>query len=101
MNMSKAKIVNIERVQSLKLWDFFQLEKTRLKEAKGKAPKVKTLYHGTGEADPSLIYNSEEGFDLRYSRAGNYGVALCFANESAYSHDYRSTLQDGTTFQMF
>jgi hypothetical protein len=58
MNMSNATIVNIERVQSLKLLDSFQLEKTRLKEPNGKAPKVRALYHGTGEADPSLIYNS-------------------------------------------
>lgn len=98
MNMSNATIVNIERVQSIKFWDFFQLEKTRMMEANGKAPKVKKLYHGTGETDPSKIYNSEEGFDLRFARAGNYGVALCFAIESAYSHDYRSTLKDGKTF---
>ena len=31
------------------------------------------LYHGTSLTKPMMIYNSEEGFDMRFSRDGFWG----------------------------
>ena len=51
-------------------------------------PTMLKLYHGTRETNPSLIYNSEEGFDMRYSREGLWGIAVYFAENSSYSNAY-------------
>jgi hypothetical protein len=37
------------------------------------------LWHGTGKTNPKLITNGEEGFDIRFSRAGEYGFGNYFA----------------------
>ena len=46
------------------------------------------LYHGTSENSPSLIIESEEGFDTRKSKKGVWGEAIYFAVNSSYSHKY-------------
>ena len=43
------------------------------------------LYHGTRVTDPKSIYEGEEGFDIRFSRAGMWGEAAYFAVNSSYS----------------
>lgn len=54
------------------------------------------MYHGTSNTLPSDIYTGEEGFDMRYSRAGMWGYALYFAKNSAYSNNYAFTTESGT-----
>ena len=47
-----------------------------------------------------MIYQSEEGFDMRFSPGGMWGRGNYFAVNSSYSDNYKSTLKDGS-FQMF
>jgi hypothetical protein len=47
------------------------------------------LWHGTRENKPSLIYDSQEGFDKRFSSKGMWGEAIYFAVNASYSHMYR------------
>ena len=55
-----------------------------------KAPTqlIKLLFHGSSNTDPRSIYNSEEGLDMRFSRAGMYGQGIYFADNSKYSIRY-------------
>ena len=46
------------------------------------------LFHGTSNTSPEIIYQSEEGFDIRYSREGLWGNAVYFAVNSSYSNNY-------------
>ena len=46
------------------------------------------LYHGTRGTKPSEIYQSEEGFDTRFSNEGLWGKAIYFAVNSSYSDVY-------------
>ena len=46
------------------------------------------LFHGTLSTDPQLIYNSEDGLDLRFARNGMMGKGIYFAEDPAYSHNY-------------
>ncbi len=46
------------------------------------------LYHGTSTCDPTSIYNSEEGFDLRFASQRMWGYAIYFATNSSYSTAY-------------
>ena len=58
------------------------------------------LFHGTRGTPPSVIYLSEEGFNLNYSNEGMWGRANYFAEKSSYSNNYSSSLPTGQK-QMF
>ena len=58
------------------------------------------LFHGTRQTQPSLIYSSEEGFNLNYANAGMWGKANYFAYNISYSNGYSSQLPTGQR-QMF
>ena len=48
------------------------------------------MFHGTGRggSEPRLIYESEEGLDIRFARAGMFGTGIYFADNAGYSHTY-------------
>lgn len=49
-----------------------------------------------------MIYSSDEGLDMRFSREGMYGQGIYFANNALYSKDYAYKLPNlNNTFQMF
>ena len=49
---------------------------------------IKFMFHGSGRGgvQPKDIYESEDGLDIRFARAGMYGTGLYFADNSEYSH---------------
>ena len=51
----------------------------------------KLLFHGTSRTPPSKIWQSEDGFDLRYSRRGMWGIGSYFAEKASYSDQYAYT----------
>lgn len=61
---------------------------------------IKLLFHGSGRGgEPRLIYESEEGLDIRFARFGMYGQGIYFANNSGYSHSF--AYQRAGVFSMF
>ena len=51
---------------------------------------IKLMFHGSGKngAEPRYIYESEEGLDIRFARAGMFGTGIYFADNSQYSHNF-------------
>lgn len=49
---------------------------------------IKLLFHGAQHTNSDLIYMSDEGLDMRYSRPGFYGHGIYFADNAEYSHRY-------------
>jgi hypothetical protein len=66
-------IIKIIRIQNRRLWKTYHTEYENLTEKHGRAPIEKFLYHGTSATSPALIYNGEEGFDMRFSSGGMWG----------------------------
>ena len=92
--LSSATITNILRIQNRMLWKSYIQEKSRLlKKNKGEVNE-KQLFHGTRKNDPELIYNGEEGFEMRLAGDGMWGQANYFAVNASYSDDY-AFVQDG------
>lgn len=60
------------------------------------------MFHGSGRggATPKMIYESEDGLDIRFARAGMYGTGIYFADNSAYSHSY-TYRSDAGVYSMF
>jgi len=58
------------------------------------------LFHGTRATDPKMIYGGKEGFDMRYSPGGMWGIANYFAVNASYSDGYHHPTGNGQK-QMF
>ena len=95
------KICSITRIQNKWLWEKYAIQKKRLDRKNGGRVNEKELFHGTGKNDPKLIYNGEDGFDMRYGAQGMWGVANYFAVKAEYSHDYAYTAFPSGAKEMF
>lgn len=96
------RIIQIEKIYNCVLYEKFINELRRMirkypnKDING---IVKHLFHGCGQTDPKVIYEGEDGLDIRFSNAGAYGQGIYFANNSGYSLGYSH--RKGNNMQMF
>ena len=86
--MPQAPITSIQRIQNTWLWERYVQHKKRLHTKNSGVVNEMDLFHGTRNNDPKLIYESEDGFDMRYSAQGMWGMANYFAVNASYSHNY-------------
>ena len=86
--MPQAPITSIQRIQNTWLWERYVQHKKRLHTKNNGVVNEMELFHGTRNNDPKLIYESEDGFDMRYSAQGMWGMANYFAVNASYSHNY-------------
>ena len=97
--MGVGRVQNITRVQNKWVWEKYATQKKRLdRKTSGRVNEME-LFHGTRNNDPKVIYDGEEGFDMRYGRQGMWGVANYFAVNASYSHSHAFT--SGNSRQMF
>ena len=95
-----STIKKIQRIQNKWIWQKYVQHKKMMAEKNGKdGVNEKELFHGTRNNDPGLIYDSEEGFDMRYSDKGLWGQANYFAENASYSNNYAHATSAGK--QMF
>ena len=95
-----ADIVSVQRVQNKFLWERFIHHKGMIEQKNGGQANEMELFHGTSNNDPQQIYDSEEGFDMRFSASGMWGQANYFAVNASYSNNYAYRLKNGQK-QMF
>lgn len=95
LTLPSVSAVQITRVQNKWLWERYALHKKRLAFKNDGNVNEKELFHGTRGNDPKLIYDGEDGFDMRYSAQGMWGLANYFAVNASYSHSYAYTRSDG------
>ena len=87
--MPGFKIKKIERIQRFYLWHEYQLAKHRMAMKNEGEVNEMELFHGTNQTDPSQIYKSPVGFDIKYADSrGLWGTAIYFARKASYSHKY-------------
>ena len=83
-----CKIISIERIQNKFLWGKYVRHK-ELMSCKGiRSTLEMELFHGTSANPPQWIYESEEGFDMRYGRAGMWGLGNYFAKSAKYASSF-------------
>jgi hypothetical protein len=90
-HLPRARLVRLQRVENAILWAGVQQEAALMalwRRAEEPAVKEMELWHGSGGAHPSLVYNGQDGFDLRFASAGLWGQAIYFAEQSGYSDAY-------------
>ena len=87
-SLPQAKILKIERIQNPWLWTKYHHHRELIKKKNGGVVREKELFHGTRQTDPSMIYQGEEGFDMRFSEQGLWGRGNYFAVNASYSDKY-------------
>ena len=86
--MAGHKVLQIQRVQNKWIWDSYSHTKRRMHEKNYGRVNEKKLFHGSRHTVAKTICESEEGFDMRYSREGLWGAANYFAEKARYSDTY-------------
>ena len=94
--MPDADIISIQRIQNKWLWERYSQHKERIREKNDGVVNEKELWHGSRKSSSDNIYNSEEGFDMRFSSEGVWGQANYFAEKASYSDKYAFKSTDGT-----
>ena len=89
-------VIKVIRIQNKWLWERYAQHKQRLAYKNDGNVNERELFHGTRGNDPRLIYEGEDGFDMRYSSPGMWGLANYFAVNASYSNDYAYTRSDGS-----
>ena len=100
--MPDVTIKKLKRIQNQWLWEKYAQHRTRIQRKNKGTIEEEDLFHGTSKTDPSLIYDGEEGFDMRFSRSHRrkWGKGNYFAVDADYSHSYAYRVSDGV-YQMF
>ena len=88
LTMPQTRINSVQRIQNTWLWDRYVKHRERLKLKNDGVVNEMELFHGTRDHDPRLIYEGEDGFDMRYSADGMWGRANYFAKNASYSDGY-------------
>jgi hypothetical protein len=97
--MGSGRVRSIDRIQNTWIWKKYAFQKKRLDTKNGGRVNEMELFHGTRSNTPSIIYEGEDGFDMRYGRDGMWGVANYFAVNASYSDRY--AYNSGNGRQMF
>jgi len=92
-------IQSIQRIQNQHLWRRYFLERTCLQAKCGHMNEME-LFHGSRNTSPELIYNSEQGFDMRFCKRGKWGVGVYFASRAWYSYHFAHTHKQSGTKQI-
>lgn len=80
-----CNVVSIKRIQNEFLWEKYVQHKELMSHKGNQSTVEMELFHGTRANSPKCIYESEEGFDMRYSREGMWGLGNYFAVNANYA----------------
>ena len=97
--LPNVKITKLERIQNEWLWTRYSQHRELIKKKNQGTAQELDLFHGTRSNPPDCIYTGEEGFDMRFSAQGMWGMGNYFAVNASYSHSYAHSA--GGARQMF
>jgi len=90
-----SKLREVTRIQNKLLWRKYVSEREAVRVKSG-APNELLLFHGCGQTNPESIFHGDEGFDMRFSKAGMWGTGTYFATNASYSSQrYATQVQPG------
>ena len=93
--LPNARIISIKRIQNKWLWEKYEQSRRRMYDKNAGRVNEKQLFHGSRKTSAERIYDSEEGFDMRFSSQGMWGQANYFAADAQYSDSYAYVKTDG------
>ena len=93
--LPNARIISIKRIQNKWLWEKYEQSRRRMYDKNAGKVNEKQLFHGSRKTSAEMIYDSEEGFDMRFSSQGLWGQANYFAADAQYSDSYAYVKTNG------
>ena len=92
--MPQATLISIDRIENKNIYDEYAHRMQKMQE-KGKPLNEKKLFHGSLKTPPVKIYESDEGFDFRFSDGGLWGKGAYFAVKASFSNHFSYKDQNG------
>lgn len=89
------RCIGVARIQNKSLWAKFSMEKRLMEHKNNGVSNEKFLFHGTRAVPPAHIYDSEEGFDIRFCCSGKWGIGCYFAERADYSECFAHRNSEG------
>ena len=86
--LKEANVIKMQQIHNTWLWDAYTQSKHRLSKKNNGCTNERLLFHGSSQTRPEQIYNSEKGFDFRFSNQGLWGEGAYFAVDAQYSDRY-------------
>ncbi|XP_062374146.1 protein mono-ADP-ribosyltransferase PARP12-like [Sardina pilchardus] len=86
--MEGYNILNIERIQNLTLWKFFNLQKDDMKIKSGRDVAERLLFHGTKARYVDAICNENIDWRINGENGTRYGKGSYFARDAKYSNKF-------------
>ena len=99
--LPSVSVIEVTRIQNKWLWEKYVQHKQRLSYKNSGNVNERDLFHGTRGNDPKMIYEGEDGFDMRFSSPGMWGLANYFAVNASYSDNYAYRGSGSVTKEMF
>eukprot|EP00002_Diphylleia_rotans_P021266 TRINITY_DN4143_c0_g1_i1.p1 TRINITY_DN4143_c0_g1~~TRINITY_DN4143_c0_g1_i1.p1 ORF type:complete len:971 (-),score=182.02 TRINITY_DN4143_c0_g1_i1:584-3496(-) len=100
-----CKIDMIQTIENHWLLSMYSNSKRLMNHKKQGVFNERSLFRGTREIQPQEIYDSQEGFDMRFSKGGFYGTGVYFSENFDYAHRYAHRINDftgsGNVYQAF
>ena len=93
-----CNVISVKRIQNEFLWEKYVQHKELMSHKGPRSMTEMELFHGTRSNPPKCIYESEEGFDMRYSREGLWGLGNYFAENAKYASSYAYNCGYSKTF---
>ena len=90
-NAIDVKVQYLKRIQNSLLWDMYSFNKDRIAFKNKGIVNDTELFHGTRATDPLDLSLSEEGFDIRRSNIGYWGIANYLADIAKYFRQFAYT----------
>ncbi|XP_076152629.1 protein mono-ADP-ribosyltransferase PARP12-like isoform X1 [Alosa pseudoharengus] len=94
--MMRCDILSIERIQNLKLWRFFMLQKNQMKNDTGKNGRVERLFHGTESEYIDAVCHGNADRSFNTLTDTRFGRGCYFSKDASYANEY--TNKQGVRF---
>lgn len=86
-SLPDLEIRTIERIQNRVLWKKYSAKSKGMHEDNTPC-RERTLFHGTRQTNPKVIYEGDSSFDMRHSRDGSWGKGNYFAVNASLANGY-------------
>ncbi|XP_062373866.1 protein mono-ADP-ribosyltransferase PARP12-like [Sardina pilchardus] len=86
--MRGCDILSIERIQNLKLWRFFMLQKNQMKNESGKNVRVAQLFHGAESEYIDAICHGNTDRSFNTFKDNRFGIGCYFSKDASYANQY-------------
>ncbi|KAL2103076.1 hypothetical protein ACEWY4_002244 [Coilia grayii] len=88
LTLGRCAVTSVEKVQNLKLWRFFMLQKNQMKNEAGRDVSIKQLFHGVESDYVDTICHVNIDWRVSGLQDTRFGKGSYFGRDASYANKY-------------